>query len=263
MIQVRLIVPNRREFQKDVYRPGVISLSRILWGSVGGGLLLFIIGICSQTFQVGLLYPPLAATCFINATCVYLRVARPKSVISGHFLSTIGGLLGVVVGSLLFTGTSLLIPVKLGLAVLFAAALMQIFDADHPPAAATAAIPAILPLPAPALVLPLHMAWGAVIAVLFGIFWNRIWFECPAPDDDTCSKSWLSLYMQKPDIIGTGICILGFLLMCFKPWIEGVYLAGLLIMLAGITVLSCHHLFNTVIIFQSEPRRAAPQMDTE
>ena len=114
MIEIRLVLPSRREFQKDVYKPGVISLSRIIWGSIGAGLLLLIIGIFSQTFDVGVLYPPLAATCLINATCVFLRVARPKAVIVGHFVSTIGGLLGVFIGDILFTGTELLIPMKLG-----------------------------------------------------------------------------------------------------------------------------------------------------
>ena len=263
MIQIRLILPNQREFQKDVYRPGVISLSRILWGSLGAGLLLFLIGVFSQTFQIGLLYPPLAASCFISSTCVYFRVARPKPVIVGHFVSAIGGLIGVFIGNSLFAGTGLLIPVKLGLAVLIAAVLMQIFDADHPPAAATAAIPAILPLPAPALVLPLHMAWGAVLAVMFGIAWNRIRFECPTPDPEVCSRRWLNLHLQKPDIIGTGVCILGFLLMCFKPWFEGVYLAGLLVMLAGVVVLSFHHLFDAVIISQAKSQPAVPQLEVE
>ncbi len=251
MIQIRVLLPTRREFQKDVYRPGVISLSRIIWGSFGGGLLLFIIGFFSRTFQVGLLYPPLAATCFINATCVFLRVARPKSVIVGHFISTIGGLLGVFIGELFFRWTNYFIPIKLGLAVLFAAIFMQVFDADHPPAAATAAIPAILPLPAQAMVLPLHMAWGAVIAVVFAIVWNRIWFEFPAPDGDT-RKTWFNLYMEKPDIIGTEICILGFLLMCFKPWLEIIYLAGLLVMLVGVIVLSTHHFFSAKIVSDSD-----------
>ncbi len=254
MIEIRLNIPSRREFQKDVYKPGVISLSRIIWGSVGAGLLLLIIGIFSQTFDVGVLYPPLAATCFINATCVFLRVARPKAVIVGHFVSTIGGLLGVLIGEILFTGTELLIPMKLGLAVLFAAIFMQILDADHPPAAATAAIPAlfhIIPPPCENIVLPLHMAWGGVIAVVFALVWNRIWFEWPV-DDLTTERTWFNLKMSKPDIIGTIICILGFVLMCLKPWIETSYLIGLLVMLIGVIILSVHHFFRVKVIKRKE-----------
>jgi len=250
MIQFRLVFPTRREFQQDVYRPGVISLSRILWGSLGGGILLLIIGLFSRTFQVGVLYPPLAATCFINATCVYLRVARPKAIIVGHFVSTVGGLLAVFLGESLFRDTHFVIPVKLGLAVLFAAILMQVFDADHPPAAATAAIPAILPLPTPAMLLPLHMAWGAVIAVVFAFVWNRVWFEWPAPDTH-CRVSWFNLHMEKADILGTGICALGFMLMCVKPWLEIIYEVGLLTMLAGVVVLATHHFFTIKLVRDS------------
>ncbi|EGJ51830.1 HPP family protein [Desulfocurvibacter africanus] len=247
MIEVRVTRPRRREFLPDVYRPGVISLSRILWGSLGGGLLLSLIAILAGSCGIGVLYPPLAATCFINATCAYLRVARPKSVIVGHFIATVGGLLGVHAGEWALGGTSLAVPAKLGLAVLLASALMQILDADHPPAAATAAIPAILPLPAPDLLLPLHMAWGGVLAVVFSVAWNRIWFECPAPDESG-RRTWFRLGMDKPDIAGAGTCVLASVLMCAKPWSEGLYAAGLAFMLAGLAVLSLHHFFSVKLV---------------
>lgn len=252
MIEIRLVLPNRREFRRDVYRPGVISLSRILWGSVGSGLFLALIALFSAATGVGVLYPPLAATCFIGATCTYLRVARPKSVIVGHFIATVGGLAGVAVGEQLCGGTSLAVPVKLGLAVLLSAAFMQILDADHPPAAATAAIPAILPLPAPELLLPLHMAWGAVLAAIFGIVWNRFWFECPPPEDG-CQRSWFNLGMDKPDILGAGICILATLLMCVRPWSQHAYEAGLWVMLAGLAFMSLHHFFGARVLVTDAP----------
>lgn len=257
----RIAPISRREFEKDLYRPGVISLARITWGSVGGGLLLFIIAEFSQITGVGVLYPPLAATCFISSTCVYLRVARPKPVIVGHFVSTIGGLLGVALGTWLFAGTGLHVPAKLGFAVLLAAVLMQVTDSDHPPAAATAAIPAILPLPAPALVLPLHMAWGAVVAVVFSVAWNRVWFECPAPDEDSC-RSWFGLHMSKPDIAGTLICIAAFVLMCARPWFVLVYKAGLGVMLLGLMVLSLHHLLPSSLNANRAAPRNKPGPDT-
>lgn len=252
MTRFRLAPFSRREFDKELYRPGVISLTRLVWGSLGAGLLMFVIAVLSQRTDIGVLYPPLAATCFINATCVYLRVARPKSVIVGHFVSTIGGLLGVALAVRLFAGSELLVPAKLGFAVLAAAVFMQITDSDHPPAAATAAIPAILPLPAPALLLPLHMAWGAVIAVIFATAWNRVWFECPAPDGETCG-SWFGLHMEKPDIVGTLVCIFAFVLMCAKPWLPWLYQAGMAVMLLGLLVLSFHHLFTPLMVRGREP----------
>ena len=247
MIEIRLVPPNRREFRPDVYRPGIISLSRILWGSVGGGIILALIALAGTATGVGVLYPPLAATCFIGATCTYLRVARPKSVIVGHFIATVGGLLGVHAGELLAGGTALLVPVKLGLAVLLATALMQLLDADHPPAAATAAIPAILPLPAPAMILPLHMAWGAVLAVLLGVVWNRFWFECPPPEEG-CGRSWFNLGMERADIFGAGTCAAAALLMCARPWSRTAYESGLWVMLAGLAVMSLHHFFGAKVL---------------
>lgn len=265
MIDIRLILPCRREFGKDVYRPGVISLSRLVWGSVGGGLILAAIALASRATGVGVLYPPLAATCFISATCVYLRVARPKAVIVGHFIATVGGLAGVHAGQWLAGGTDLAAPAKLGLAVLLAAALMQALDADHPPAAATAAIPAILPLPAPELVLPLHMAWGGVLAVVLAAAWNRIWFECPAPEEG-CARAWLGLAMDKPDIAGSGICIAAAALMAARPLSEGIYAAGLWLMLAGVAVLSLHHFFNARLVIRPAeagcPGQAGPGAGT-
>lgn len=247
MIEIRLVRPCAREFAKDVYRPGVISLSRLVWGSAGGGLILGVIALASRATGVGVLYPPLAATCFIAATCAFLRVARPKSVIVGHFISTVGGLLGVHAGQWLAAGTEFLVPLKLGLAVLLAAALMQILDADHPPAAATAAIPAILPLPAPELTLPLHMAWGGVLAVLVGIIWNRFWFECPPPEEN-CPRSWLGLGMDKADIAGCGICTAAAALMAARPLSEAAYAAGLWLMAGGVVVLSLHHFFDVRLV---------------
>jgi len=252
MTRFRLAPFSRREFEKDLYRPGVISLTRIVWGSLGGGLLLCIIGIFSQITEIGVLYPPLAATCFINATCVYLRVARPKSVIVGHFVSAIGGLLGVSLGTILFSGSDFLVPAKLGFGLLLAAVFMQITDSDHPPAAATAVIPAILPLPVKALFLPLHMAWGAVLAVIFAVAWNRFWFECPVPDDEA-SSTWFGLQMDKPDIAGSMICIFAFFLMCTKPWLPWLYKSGMAVMLLGLLVLSFHHLLTPLLVRDREP----------
>ncbi|MBI9082963.1 MAG: HPP family protein [Desulfobacterales bacterium] len=247
MVQIRLIRFRRSEFRREIYRPGVISLSRIVWGSVGGGLLLLLIGIFSIRCRVGVLYPPLAATCFISTSCVYLRVARVKSVIVGHFIAAVGGLLGVHAGEFLVGGTQWLLPVKLGLAVLLASVFMQILDADHPPAAATAAIPAILPLPVSELVLPLHMAWGGIIAVVFGVIWNRVWFEYPAPAEDVPRLA-LGVNMSRPDMAGCAICLAGFVLMCLRALSEGIYVAGLWIMLAGVLVLSTHQFFGAVVV---------------
>lgn len=241
MVQIRFTRLCRREFERDLYRPGVVSLSRIVWGSLGAGLLLFAVSGLSWALGVAVLLPPLAASCFIGSAAVYLRVARPKPLIVGHFVSAFAGLLGSHVGSALVGTGGLATATKLGLAVLFAVILMQVFDADHPPAAATAAIPAILPIPVAWWLLPAHMAWGAVIIVLGSVLWNRVWMECPTPDPET-PRTWLGLHMEKADIVGTGVCCLGWALMCLKPLAEPVYLAGVAIISAGAVFLAVDHL---------------------
>ncbi len=239
MVKIRLVPLCSEEFRKEFYRPGVISLTRLVWGSLGGGLSLAVVAVLSGWSGVGVLYPPLAATCFIGAACVHLRVARPKSVIVGHFVSTVGGLLGVWLGEAVFGGTGLVVAAKLGLAVLLASAFMQVLDADHPPAAATAAIPAILPLPAGALVLPLHMAWGGVAAVLVGMAWNGVWFRSPSRDeeDGTCG----ALNMGRSEFAGLAVCVAGFALMCLRPLSGAAYGLGLAVMGGGVLLLSLYH----------------------
>ncbi len=246
-VQIRMTSPCRREFARDVYRPGVISLSRIVWGSLGAGLLLGIIAILSRATGIAVLYPPLAATCFINATCVYLRVARPKPVIVGHFVSALCGLAGIWSGDFLAGGTEFALPMKLGLALLFAGVLMQVFDADHPPAAATAVIPAILPLPMADHLFPAYMAWGATITVLFAVLWNRVWFEFPAKDDDHCVKN-AGLFMEKPQVWGICLCMISLLLIGCKNFAPFMHDIGVWSMTFGVLVLGGHHLVTAIKI---------------
>lgn len=247
MVKIRLKPLCAEEFCRECYGPGVVSLARILWGSAGGGLSLAVVALFSRMSGVGVLYPPLAATCFIGCACAYLRVARPKSVIVGHFISTVGGLLGVWIGEGLFGGTEFAVAAKLGAAVLLASALMQVLDADHPPAAATAAIPAILPLPADPLVLPLHMAWGGVAAVLFGMAWNRVWFDCP-PEEPGEEAGGRVLNMERCEFAGLAVCSLGFALMCLRTWSAGAYAWGLAVMGIGVLLLSVYHFATARII---------------
>lgn len=250
-MQLRVASICRREFERDVYRPGVISLSRIVWGSLGSSIVLALIGFLSKVTGIGVLFPPLAATCFINSNCVYMRVARPKPVIVGHFVSSIGGLAGVWTGELLAGGTDYVIPFKLSLSLLYAVLLMQVFDADHPPAAATAVIPAILPLPMPTQLFPVYMAWGATIAVLFSLVWNRVWFEFPAKDDDHCVK-YAGLYMEKPQVWGTALCMVSTILMSCKQVASTLYSIGLWGMTLGVLLLGLHHLVIVLVTAKTE-----------
>ncbi|WMW65688.1 HPP family protein [Nitratidesulfovibrio liaohensis] len=241
MVQLRLNSPCKREFERDVYRPGVISLTRLTWGSLGGGVALAAIALVSTGSGVAVLYPPLAATCFINAACVYLRVARPRPVIAGHLVSSLAGLLAMSANGALHG----VLPHwaaqagALGLAVALAALFMQLADADHPPAAATAAIPVLLPLPMPPLLLPLHMAWGAVVAVLAAMAWNGVWFAYPAPEGENCPKC-LGLHQDRVEGGAFLACVLGAALMALRPLGNAVYEAGLGVLGLGGLLLVLH-----------------------
>lgn len=247
MIQIRMAWPCREEFRQDLYRPGVISLTRILWGSLGGGLALALIALASRTCDVAVLYPPLAATCFIGAACPHLRVARPRQVVAGHLLSSLAGVAAVAAGNALAGGQpDIALPLKLGLAVALAAALMQLCDADHPPAAATAAIPALLPLPVEPWLLPLHMAWGGMLASLIALGWNRLWFDFPPPEGEGCPAC-LGLRQGRAETVGLGLCLLGFLGMATRPLSVTLYGLGLTLTALGGAVLSLQHFAGATV----------------
>lgn len=255
MVQMRLKVPCRREFAPDVYRPGVISPARLVWGAAGGGLALALIALASRASGVGLLYPPLAATCFIGAACPHLRVARPRQVIAGHLVSSVAGVLAVSLGDALVAPSSwAALPLKLGLAVGLAALFMQLCDADHPPAAATAAIPVILPLPVEPLLLPLHMAWGGVIASLAALAWNRVWFDFPPPEAEDCPRC-LGLRQSRAETLGLGLCLLASLGMALRPLSATLYQCGLGLMAVGGLVLLLQHLPDALLVRPEEAHR--------
>ncbi|GAB1411154.1 hypothetical protein MASR1M90_23080 [Desulfovibrionales bacterium] len=250
MIQIRLCTLERKEFTSDLYRPGVISLARLVWGSLGSGLAFMIMTFLSQICAIPILLPPLAATCFINTTCVYLRVARPRQIVVGHFVSAVAAAL-VIYGFDFFStclpGGNMLVG-KLGLALILCTIFMQIFDADHPPAAATAVIPILQPTSTDLWALPLHMSWGAIIAVVFALAWNRVWFAYPVPE---CSGApmCLGLHQEKMEVIGLGICVTGAIVMGLHLVIPACYHTGLWITCIGTVILMLQHFAHAQIIF--------------
>jgi hypothetical protein len=88
--------------------------------------------------------------------------------------------------------------------------------------------------------------------VLFAVAWNRVWFECPTPDGETC-RSWFGLHMEPADILGTLVCVAAFVLMCARPWAHGLYTSGLVVMLLGLLLLSFHHLFTPWLVREPAP----------
>lgn len=246
MINEKVIGKRKRRaaaFCKERYRPGVISPARILWGSAGAGLVICLLAMLSSLSSMAVFLPPLAATCFITASCAYLRVARPKPVIVGHCVSAFAGLVAIWAGALLPVPGAFVTPLQLGLAVALASAAMQILDADHPPAAATAVFPILAPEAAAAGFLPLTMAWGATMAVCLSMLWNRMRFEFPAPEED-CEARYAGLFLPRAQFWGFGSCFVGALLLLFQSLSGGLYFAGALCMAAGVALLGTHHLWS-------------------
>ena len=241
-VQIRVSPVERDAFTAEYYRPGIISPARVIRGSIGAGLTLALIAFLSIKTGVAVLYPPLAASCFIVAVCPYLRVARPKPVIVGHFIASLCGVFGAWAGGMLGGGYEYAVMFKLGISVLLASILMQIFDVDHPPAAATAAIPSILPPPVEWYVLPFNMVWGATIIVVFSLIWNRCWFEFPVKDAGN-QKYTAGLCMEKSQLFGCLFCVVGSLALSFGPAHSSLEFLGIAFMLPGVFFLGCHHYF--------------------
>lgn len=229
-------------FCKERYRPGVISPARVLWGSAGAGIILALTAVVATAADMMILYPPLAATCFITASCAYLRVARPKPVIIGHCVSALAGLFGIWAGNLLPVAEPWGTCLKLGIALGASSVLMQVFDADHPPAAATAVFPILSPEVASACFLPLHMAWGATLAACLSMAWNRIRFEFPAREED-CAVKYAGVYLPKAQFWSLFCCAGGAMLMLFKGFSKDVYAAGTFSLAAGVLLLGTDHLW--------------------
>jgi hypothetical protein len=157
----------------------------------------------------------------------------------GHLVSSAAGLLVVALAGT-FPDAQQALPLKLGLAVGLATLFMQLFDADHPPAAATAAIPVLLPSPVAPLLLPLHMAWGGMVASLALLAWNRMWFDFPPPEAEGCTPC-LGLRQGRLETLGLGICALGTFGMALRPLWEFLYSSGLGAMALGGLVLLFQH----------------------
>ena len=127
----------------------------------------------SRAADMAILIAPLAATCYILAFCPHLPTARPRAVILGHFAAAFCGLAADWLGTFPPLDGQIALTVKLGLALFLSSAAMRLLTAEHPPAAATAVFPIILPLPMEAWLLPWHMAGGAAVTVLISLVWAR------------------------------------------------------------------------------------------
>lgn len=101
---------------------------QIINGLVGGTLGIGSVALLTRMSHVPLLMAPLGASCVLLFAATESPLAQPRSVIGGHFMASLVGLL-----FLKFVGTT---PLDMGLAVGLAIALMQLTHTLHAPAGA-------------------------------------------------------------------------------------------------------------------------------
>lgn len=179
MVKIRKKFFEKIAFAPEIYTPGVISGTRMIWASMGAGITMALIAALTLISGVSLLVPPLAASCFIVFSVPRVRFARPKNIIGSHALAAVCGnlcqyIFGLTTGS---AGLSWARVGAVGTAVFLAVFLMILTDTDQPPATATAVVSALFDQPNWFFVVT--VAGGAVIVALVATLWNRVWIDYP------------------------------------------------------------------------------------
>ncbi|MFC3865318.1 HPP family protein [Alcaligenes aquatilis] len=101
---------------------------QVLLSFLGGAIGIMVIAYLTQQFGLPLMMAPFGATCALLFAAPDSPLAQPRSVIGGHFISS---LVGVVIAKYVGAG-----PVEMGLAVGLAIALMHASRTLHAPAGA-------------------------------------------------------------------------------------------------------------------------------
>jgi len=179
MVKIRKKFFEKAAFASEIYTPGVISGTRMIWASIGGSIAVTLIAALSLVSGVPLLVPPIAASCFIAFAIPRVRLARPKNIIGSHALAAVCGNLSLYIFGLTTgpPGLSWARVGAVGTAVFLAIFLMILTDTDQPPATATAVVSALFAQPNWFFVAT--VAGGAAIVALVATLWNRVWIDYP------------------------------------------------------------------------------------
>jgi len=179
MVKIRKKFFEKAAFAPEIYTPGVISGTRMIWASVGAGIAMASIAALTLVSGVSLLIPPIAASCFIAFAVPRVRLARPKNIIGSHAVAAICGNLSIYIFGLTTgpAGLSWMRVGAVGTATFLAIFLMILTDTDQPPATATAIVAALSTQPNWFFVVT--AAGGAVIVALVATIWNRVWIDYP------------------------------------------------------------------------------------
>ena len=138
---------------------------QIVTGLIGGISGIGAIAFLTQLAGVPLLMAPFGATCVLLFAAQGAPLAQPRTVIGGHFISA---LVGLVVLQLMGDG-----PMQMAIGVGGAIALMQLFRAVHPPAGANPLVIITAGVQDYSFLLTPVLA-GSILLVIIALFINNI-----------------------------------------------------------------------------------------
>ncbi len=195
----------------------MLSLSRLIWVSVRGGLFLFLIAFFSDLCQVGGALSAPGGHLFPQR---HLRLSARDHGPAGRrraFRIRRGRALAVFAVTRLVDDPSLAVPLKLGWPWGWPRIHWQVFDGGPSAGGGHGGDPGH---PAPCRRTPVVAArtWpgGRFLAVILSLGWNRIWFEYPAPEGRRLSR--VGRFSPGPaEVLGLRCGVEGFVLMALRP----------------------------------------------
>ncbi|GJE82466.1 HPP family protein [Methylorubrum thiocyanatum] len=143
----------------------------ILMAGLGGFGVIFLLAEVTARFEAGLLIAPFGASCVLVFGLPQSPLAQPRSVIGGHVVSTVMGLLVFS-----FLGSTAL---AFGLGVGLAIVTMLLTKTVHPPAGADPIVVILAGASWSFLVVP--VLTGALTIVAAGMLFRRYVLRHPAP----------------------------------------------------------------------------------
>lgn len=124
---------------------------------LGGFIAIALLAAARDATKLGLLIPPFGASCVLAFGFPSSPFARPKSLIGGHLIAAMVGLLSVSV----FGGGVLGASMGVGMAI----AAMMLTDTVHPPAGANPVLVAIMQPGLSFLVVPVLLGAASIVVV--------------------------------------------------------------------------------------------------
>lgn len=151
-----------------------MPLSRVLFAGFAGAVVVAVLGFLSDPVGLPVLVAGFGSSCVLVFTFPHSPLAQPMSVVCGHLVSTLSGL--VVAAVLPVTWWSIALAVGLALAA------MAVLRVSHPPAGGSPI--AVMTAGAGWSYLVAPVLVGVLIVVAFGLVYQRYLVPRPAAVED-------------------------------------------------------------------------------